>query len=571
MASHNDAENGIGLQSRIASLEQVLRTYTLLTVPPYQRSYSWTQAEVSRLIQDVRAAVARDARYYFVGLLVLVSTNPDEAEIVDGLQRLTTLSMVLAYVRDRLGPEEAADLGALLAPVPRTEQSAARGLHLRRVDAAFFAEHVQTPGAMLALAGLTGCENETHALLVEAAKAIVEGLEDMDGAALRALRLALLGRVVFSVMRTEDRDGASLLFRVLNDRGQDPSDAAMIKSELLTQGSLSEGEAATFADAWDGLEQRLGRSRFETLLDIMPLIISGKGGESRGDLAVFRRDVLGQIEAKRILAEDLPRYAHALEAIDRRAIDAGAHTAQVRRRLICLSWLRDRYWLAPAVAFLADHAGDAASETANALALNFFERLERLAFATFFGVIKSDRRQERFAQVVRARGRPEALFGAKGALELTEAERRDLIQRLNAPFQSQGKAKERRIVAWRVEAALGQAFEMSSQFTLEHILPIRPSGLWLRAFPLAEQREALTHLIGNWAIVTEPENQIAADKSYKDKMSIFLRENKKEPVRPLTEDLKEISEWTPIVIKLRHERLVARLCADWDLLRRSER
>ncbi len=565
-----EGEGPIGLHAQIASLEQVLSTFTVLTVPPYQRSYSWTQTEVSRLIQDVRLAVARDAPYYFVGLLVLVSTEPQKAEIVDGLQRLTTLSMVLAYVRDRLGPEEGASLAALLAPAC-ADPAAPRGLCLRRVDAQFFQRNVQRPGAMPALAAQTGVENETHALLIEAARTIEEALRDLDAAALSAMRRALLTRVVFSVMRSDDREGASLLFRVLNDSGQDPSDAAMIKSELLTQASLSDAEGDAFANDWDGLEERVGRSRFETLLDMVPLIVSGQGGETRGDLAVFRRDVLTQVNAKQFLADDLPRYARALQALDRRAIDAGEHTGEVRRRIICLSWLRDRYWLAPAVAFLANHAGDGASDAANSLTRRFFEGLERLAFATFFGVIKSDRRQERFARVVRARGRPEALFGAKGALELTDAERRDLIHRLNTPFQSQSKAKERRIVAWRVEAALGQAFEMSGQFTLEHILPVRPSGLWLASFPQESLRETLTHLIGNWAIVSEWENQVAADKSFKEKLGIFFRASKKEPVRPLTQDLPEHQEWTPTAIKLRHERLVARLCQDWDLLKRVER
>ena len=567
---HQESEREIGLQSHIASLGQVLRTFTRLTAPPYQRSYSWTQAEVSRLIQDVRAAMAREASYYFVGLLVLVGTQPDEAEIVDGLQRLATLSMVLAYVRDHLDGEEQAQLQQLLAPASQPPEGP-RGLQMRRVDAQFFARIVQEPGAMAELAARTDCENETHALLIEAAKAIAEALAGMDRQGLQHLLRTLLGKVIFSVMRSQDRDGASLLFRVLNDRGKDPSDAAMIKSELLSQAGLSEEGADGFAHAWDLLEERLGRTRFEGLLDMAPLIVSGRPDQTRGDLGSFRRDVLASVPAERFLAEDLPRYARALEAIDRRAIDAGIHTAQVRRRLMCLSWLRDRYWLAPAVAFLADHAGDGMSEEANALTLRFFERLERLAFATFFGAIKSDRRQERFAQVVRARGRPEALFGAKGALELTEAEHRDLVQRLNAPFQSQAKAKERRIVAWRVEAALGQAFEMSSQFTLEHVLPMRPSGPWLGAFPVAEQRETLTHLLGNWAIVTEWENQIAADKNYRDKLGIFFRKDKKEPVRPLAADLAQYSEWTPIVIRMRHERLVAHLCADWDLLKRPER
>ncbi|MBY0447555.1 MAG: DUF262 domain-containing protein, partial [Hyphomonadaceae bacterium] len=78
-----------GLSARIASLSQVLRRYATLRVPRYQRGYSWTAEEVSRLLQDVRLAVSRNAPYYFVGPIVLVRTAVEgQADIVDGQQRL---------------------------------------------------------------------------------------------------------------------------------------------------------------------------------------------------------------------------------------------------------------------------------------------------------------------------------------------------------------------------------------------------------------------------------------------------------------------------------------------------
>ena len=64
-----------------------------LSIPDYQRPYKWTVKNVQQLIDDLLAHF-RDSKVYRIGTIVLYK-NGDKSEIVDGQQRLTTLSLVL--------------------------------------------------------------------------------------------------------------------------------------------------------------------------------------------------------------------------------------------------------------------------------------------------------------------------------------------------------------------------------------------------------------------------------------------------------------------------------------------
>ena len=91
-------------------LQQVLEGTKQYRVPLYQRTYSWTPKQLSRLWSDV--VDLSDARIddphakHFTGSLVLSTggIGPGGAEflVVDGQQRLTTLSVLIAAIRDHI-------------------------------------------------------------------------------------------------------------------------------------------------------------------------------------------------------------------------------------------------------------------------------------------------------------------------------------------------------------------------------------------------------------------------------------------------------------------------------------
>lgn len=70
----------------------LISTYTF-EVPPYQREYSWEDDELTEFWTDLQAALEEDS--YFLGLVILTDNN-DRKQVVDGQQRILTLTILAA-------------------------------------------------------------------------------------------------------------------------------------------------------------------------------------------------------------------------------------------------------------------------------------------------------------------------------------------------------------------------------------------------------------------------------------------------------------------------------------------
>ena len=71
------------------------------SIPIYQRAYAWTEMEINTLIDDVYDYYVRDdSQKYYIGSLVVHTDNDDVISVIDGQQRLTTLSLVICYLKN---------------------------------------------------------------------------------------------------------------------------------------------------------------------------------------------------------------------------------------------------------------------------------------------------------------------------------------------------------------------------------------------------------------------------------------------------------------------------------------
>lgn len=72
-------------------------------MPKYQREYSWKTKEVNQLLEDL-AGAKLDRRDYFLGTIVTIGAEGSSSalEVVDGQQRLTTVTLILAAIRNHL-------------------------------------------------------------------------------------------------------------------------------------------------------------------------------------------------------------------------------------------------------------------------------------------------------------------------------------------------------------------------------------------------------------------------------------------------------------------------------------
>ncbi|MEH2292096.1 DUF262 domain-containing protein [Nostoc sp.] len=103
-----------------ATEEALFRVFSndfAFSIPPYQRPYAWTKDQASELLTDLLSFLGdgseavTDANPYFLGSIVLIkSEDAPEADVVDGQQRLTTLTILLSVLRSLANFESASEI-----------------------------------------------------------------------------------------------------------------------------------------------------------------------------------------------------------------------------------------------------------------------------------------------------------------------------------------------------------------------------------------------------------------------------------------------------------------------------
>ena len=93
------------------TLRQLLSNGLSYKVPWFQRDYSWTEEEWDDLWQDILEITAsKDESAHYMGYVVLQSKDNEHFDIIDGQQRLTTISLLVLAVLKNLHEIDTDDL-----------------------------------------------------------------------------------------------------------------------------------------------------------------------------------------------------------------------------------------------------------------------------------------------------------------------------------------------------------------------------------------------------------------------------------------------------------------------------
>ena len=79
-------------------LSKVFTSDYRFTIPSFQRSYSWHDAQMRQLVNDVMDACALHDGPYFLGSLILVHDERGMHQVIDGQQRLVSLSILFSIL-----------------------------------------------------------------------------------------------------------------------------------------------------------------------------------------------------------------------------------------------------------------------------------------------------------------------------------------------------------------------------------------------------------------------------------------------------------------------------------------
>ena len=554
-----DQNIDLGVRAQESSVRAIFAPGEQLQMPPYQRSYSWEAREANELLGDLIDSLETGTPH-FVGAIVLINGAENGVlEIVDGQQRLTTLTILLAVLRD-LEPDRAraAMLHALIADDarPMLGEGANWRLTLNHMDGPFFRDAIQTPGATRNLDKEPG-ESESQQRMVRNAAAFMKRLSTMSDEDRRALADVVMNRCALVRVVVGEKEQGFKVFRVLNTRGKEPDAHDIIKTELFQRARFTDKEASSYAERWSEHEAALGGSAFDDLLRQIRSIYDKSG---RGELiSAFPKAVLSKVDPRTFLEEVLPRYVEAYRLITTGEVQDGPNAKIVSDKLNQMRALDQSSWRAPALKFLVERGVD------DPQAPDFFTRLERLSFVIMLVVTDRDQRNKRFNKVMEAITNDRVLFAKNGPLSVDRSDAKKARERMLGRFAT---FAQRRAMALRLNAALenGVTIPPESDATVEHVLPrnIHEDSHWLTVWPDPAKRREQCDTLGNFVLLTHKVNQKADRQDYRAKKEVYFNGGGGMDFA-LTRDLQEQDAWTADVVRKRTEMLVEILCQVWDI------
>lgn len=110
------------MEARVTNLLELMSGPKQFSVPIYQRTYSWTEKQCRQLWEDIIQAGKqagkdeKDESTHFIGSIVYIEsglyqvTKKKPLLVIDGQQRLTTITLLLAALSAALGENDIADL-----------------------------------------------------------------------------------------------------------------------------------------------------------------------------------------------------------------------------------------------------------------------------------------------------------------------------------------------------------------------------------------------------------------------------------------------------------------------------
>lgn len=563
----------MSIQGSEYSIKKIFSDDFVFTVPLYQRAYAWTTEESEELLQDLLRAMGSgeesidDLSPYFLGSIVLMKGDEPDAQIVDGQQRLTTLTMLLAALRSLSNPEYIDSLttylcekGNVIAGTPKRYR-----LRLRERDAKFFKRYIQDEDGIEELKKLQIIQlPESQMNIRDNTLGFIRELQKLSENQIIKLTQFIITRcflVVVSVS-TEDLDSAYRIFSVLNSRGLDLSYPDILKSEIIS--SIPTKQQEDYTTKWEEVESLLGRETFEELFFHLRAIFS-KERQRKGMIEEFHEYVypgqLHSISPQEFIDTILISYGHALNNVVKANYSREPRAKEINGMFKWLNQLDYGRWISPALYFFFEQWSQPY------LVLRFLTDLERLVASFVICRVPPYRRIDRYCDLLKAIHDKKDLFVSDSPLQLTAKERYETLQALKGDMYSMHRIC--RYVLLRLDTKLseGTATYDYEKVSIEHVLPQRPGpeSEWVRLFPTREIRDKYVNRLGNLVLLSRGKNMRAENFDFKEKTQKYFKTDDRISSFVITTQVLDYNEWTPTIIERRQDVLIDVLKSMWKL------
>lgn len=543
-------------------------------VPRFQRDYSWGEDEWDDLWHDILGTIDPTGEpAHYMGYLVLKSTDDRKFDIIDGQQRLTTLSLLVlaALLQLKRLINEGKDVESTekrieglrhtyigyLDPVTLVPQSK---LTLNRNNDRYYQTYLVPLAERLPKRGFKASEHSLRKAFEWFDKRIREFSHGHNDQGLRVAKLVedISDKLFFTVITVTDELNAYKVFETLNARGVRLSATDLLKNYLfsvLDREGQHVHELEALEERWEQIIGRLGAESFPDFLRMH--WISRWSFVRQSELfKTIRQRVTNRGEAFSLVGEmekDLDTYLALTQP------DASLWKPEWKEFARNLRMFSVRQ---PIPLLLAAH---------QTLVERDFEALLRAVVMISFryNVISnlqtSD--QERTYHALASRiskgvdvSIESILLGLRSVYPNDDRFRLAFAAKSISVKQSRNRRVARYILSKLESQASGSSLDFESgAVSLEHICPTNPSEGWEQFTD--EDVESLTSRIGNMLLLETNRNRDIGNSPYSVKRQSYAESTYRVP-RELAENCED---WTPDRIDARQQEMAKTATAIWRI------
>lgn len=502
-------------------------------IPSYQRPYVWGKDSITDLLDDIVYAFKYNTQdKYFLGSLVLQEKNKYEYDILDGQQRLTTLCIFMAVLRDLTKDSSLKEALQSLLFVKGNKfkgikDKARLTFEIRTEVEKFFQDCIIKENGTNNIDEFMKVNNillndisiKNMYKAISTIREFIENNEYDIEFEQEDFFNFIYENLIFAYVCSDTREQAFRLFTILNNRGIPLTTADILKSLNLDKIS-DEAQRNEYAKKWEELEQKYGE-RFDRFLNfIRTMKLKEKA----------RKNLLEEFEEK--------IYKKGIMTYGKESIDYFRTTSDNYDKLITfdinLKELDNHYKNLVTIMKTGFNSEDWIPPL-----LYFYERFNTQDLGKFIVLLDNKfmgdwvnretptKRLENMNKILKAIELAKNSNEVVENKELFEFDRERFFSEINGNIYGQRYCKYLLLKVENYKMASDMVFISNyKNISVEHILPQSPKAesLWRKEFT-DDEREYWTNKLANLMLITRRKNSQLSNSEFEEKKERYSKVN----------------------------------------------
>lgn len=530
-------------------------------IPSYQRPYVWGKDQIFDLLDDITNAYTKDEKSeYFLGSLVLQEKENKEYQdfdILDGQQRLTTLFLITAVIRDLTDDENRKNTcqESIFRKGNKDDNIPERlriVFDIRDDVKDFVDNYVKLSGATLSdkIKYIAEDKNQNQSVynIANAILYIRQYFNENNN--IDKFFPFLRTKVLLISVSTKNLDDAFNLFTVLNNRGMKLRSADILKSDNL---SLIEDkvEVSKYAKYWEQMESYFGED-FDKFLSHLQSIIT-KEKAQLNLLDEFEKNIfkVGKLNKGKDFFNFVKKYKEHYEFLfdDNQNLEL-----KNLIKLMQVGFVSD-LWVAPLLCYYDKFGKENL--------VNFVKKLNNKFASDWIANLTPTNRISNMNNIITQIENSENSNDLLGhnCLKIDE---KSILDFIKGDIYGERPARYIILLVNYLDHSQETEFVIPNIISIEHILPQNPrdNSQWKKDFD-DESREKWTDKIGNLIIISRRKNSAQGNKDFSEKKKKYFA-GKVELGRS-AKIMSDYQSWTPVELQDNHEKVIKRLKENYEI------